>query len=146
MKFIFIIFAVLLTSACQSTAHRTPDPSLNSSNSAQVIVYRPKSDWMGAAVEFRAYADDILIGTLTPGSHVNAFIPAGKSTIKVQGHFVGFPDGIPGKRELMLLKGETYYFRFTQQFDGFVVGSGVIIPRGGLSLLPVSTESFSERK
>ncbi len=146
MRLIFITLAVLLTSACHSTAHRTTDPSLNASNSAKVVVYRPKSDWMGAAIKFRAYADDILLGSLTPGSQVSAFIPAGKSTIKVQGHFMGLPDGNPGTQELGLLKGETYYLRFTQQFDGFVAGSGVIIPRGGLSLLPVSSEKFKELK
>jgi hypothetical protein len=142
MKRLILIFLLLAISGCQKSTYIKPDPSLNETNAARVIVYRPKSDWMGIAINYKAYAGEVELGSLSPGGYVDAFVPAGISTIKVQGHFLGIADGKPGKQELMLNDGGVYYLRFTQRLDGMVIIGNGSVAYGGLSLVVVEEADY----
>ena len=141
-KLLLSVFVGVLVSACQNTAYTKPDSSLNENNSSRVVVYRPESDWAAVAINFEAYAGEVELGSLLPGGHVSAFVPAGNTVIKVQGHFLSMPDGTPGKQELTLVQGETYYLRFTQRLDGIVINSDMNVLYGGLSLIRISAQNF----
>ena len=133
-------------SGCASIEAVPPDPNLGPANAAHVTVYRPSSDWMGAAVEYRAYADKVILGVVARGGAIGGFVKPGPATIRVQAHFLGFPDGWPVKLELDLRAGERYFLRFTQYLDSVVpLPTGAIVT-GGLQLRKVSEAIYTNRE
>lgn len=133
---------VFIISACQNQAYIKPDLSLNEENSSRVIVYRPKSDWVGIAIDYKVFAGDVDMGSLSAGGYVDVFVPEDKTPVTVQGYFLGFADGKPGIQELVLEKGQTYYLRFTQKLDSVITVGNTHTVKGGLSLLLVDKQDF----
>lgn len=146
MTRIFLILFFILMTGCQKQAYIKPDLSLSQDNASRLIVYRPKSDWVGLAIDYRVFAGNFDLGSIAAGQYVDTFIPSEKTTITVQGHFLGFADGKPAKEELLLERGKTYYFRFTQKFDGIVTAGNSHIATGSLSLLSVEKKHFEMLK
>ncbi len=147
MKNTVLILLLLITIVgCQKQSYIKPDLSLNESNASRLIVYRPKSDWVGIAIDYRVYADKVDLGSLSAGEYVEAFIPSETSTIMVQGHFLGFADGEAVEHQLVLQKGKTYYLRFTQKFDGVITIGNTATIKGGLSLSVVEKQYFETLK
>lgn len=146
MKRIIVIFLFIIITACQKQSYVKPDLSLNKENSSRLIVYRPQSDWMGIAIDYKVFAGNIELGSLPAGHDVDAFVPSEKTIITVQGHFLGFSDGKPAIQELILEKNNTYYLRFTQKFDGAIVVGKTYTPKGHLSLVEVQKQDFEALK
>ena len=143
-----VALALLATAAsgCATTEPVLPDPNLGPENAAHVMVYRPSADWMGAAVEYRAYADKVILGVVARGGAIGGFVKPGPTTIRVQAHFLGFPDGWPVKLELDLRAGERYYLRFSQYLDTVVpLPTGAVVT-GGLQLRKVSEAAYKNRE
>ena len=146
MRSIPLLFALAVLSACASIEAVPPDPNLGPANAAHVTVYRPSSDWMGAAVEYRAYADKVILGVVARGGAIGGFVEPGPTTIRVQAHFLGFPDGWPVKLELDLRAGERYHLRFSKYIDTVVpLPTGAVVT-GGLQLRKVSEAAYKHRE
>ncbi len=146
MRTILPALALVVLSACATGERALPDPGLGPENAAHVTVYRPSSDWMGSLVEYRAYADKVVLGIVARGGAIGGFVKPGRTTIRVQAHFLGIPDGWPVKFELDLRAGEHHYLRFSQHLDTVVpLPTGTVVT-GGLQLRQVTEAAYKARK
>ena len=133
-------------SGCAATEEVRQDPNLGPENAAHVTIYRPTGDWMGRAIDFRAYAGEAFLGSLERGEGIAAFVRPGRTEIRVRPHFLGIPDGWPEKLELDLRAGERYYLRFSQFIDTVVpLPSGTLIS-GGTQLHTVTETAYDNRE
>ena len=133
-------------SGCATTEEMQPDPNLGPENAAHVTMYRPTGDWLGSAIEFRAYADKVLVGVLERGGAVGAFVKSGRTTMRVQRYFLGFPDGWPEKLELDLRAGERYYVRFSQFIGTVIPLPGGTVITGGVRFQTVTETAYKNRE
>ncbi len=146
MKRVVLVFLILTIVGCQKQSYVKPDLSLNENNASRLIVYRPKSDWIGIAIDYKVFAGEIGLGSLSAGGYVDVFIPAKKTIVKVQGHFLGFADGEPVQHERVFEQGKTYYLRFVQRIDNVFVAENTYTVKGGLSLMFVEKQDFETLK
>jgi len=144
--FYVICVALCLLSGCQSYGTVKPDQNYNETNAALIYVYRPSSQWMGLAIDFRASANTVDLGSLDTGGYVKAFVLPKQTTVRVQSFFLGIPDGRPGELELDLKQGETYYIRFNQAIDRVVQTSNNAVPIGSMTLSLVTESEFKSQK
>ena len=140
-----ILVAGMVVSGCQSRPEIEFDPSLNTANAGTVFVYRPYSQWMGLAIDYRVSLDGAYIGSLKTGKSIQAFATPGEHVITVQPHFLSIPDGKPGTVTITAEAGESYHIRFSQHLDTIVMAGTSAIPLGHLELHLVPVETWEQR-
>ena len=146
MRSIPLVLALVVLSACAAIEEVAPDPKLGPQNAAHVTVYRPSSDWMGSAVEFRAYAGRVILGILERGGAVGGFVEPGSTTIRVQVYLLGMPYWRSEELELNLRAGERYYLRYSQHVDSMAVLPSGPVMSVGTRLLKVSEAAYKNRE
>lgn len=133
-------------SGCAAIEEVRHDPNLSPENAAHVMMYRPTEDRMGSVIDFRAYAGEAFLGSLERGGAIDAFVRPGRTTIRVQPHFLGIPDGWPAKLELDLRVGERYHLRFSQFIDSVMPLPGGVVISGGTRLRMVTESAYNNRE
>ena len=120
----------LILSGCQTAPEVTADPLLNPENAARIYVYRPSSQWMGFAIDYRVTLDDRYIGSLETGGFIWSYAAPGERAVTVQSHFLTIPDGKPFTLKVKAKAAEEYYIRFSQHIDSIVMMPGTAVTTG----------------
>lgn len=136
----------LILSGCQTKPEITADPLLNPENAAMIYVYRPSSQWMGLAIDYRVSLDDRYIGSLETGGYIRSYAEPGERAVTVQSHFLTIPDGRPFTLRVKAKAGEEYYIRFSQNIDSIVMMSGTVVTTGHNELHLVPYEVWQRRR
>jgi hypothetical protein len=120
-----VVFIAVFLTSCATNKAVYIDPQLNFENAAKIIVYRPSSEWMGLANDFRVSLNGNFIGSLKTGKHIESFSAPGENDLTVADYFLGI-EGKPFTTKLVVEKGKTYYVRFSQHIDDMIIlpGSG----------------------
>ena len=146
MRSIPLLFALAVLTACASIEAVPPDPNLGPENAAHVTVYRPTSDRLGSAVEFRAYAGKTILGVLERGGAVRGLVEPGPTTIHVRVYLLGMRYWQSTELELDLRAGEPYYLRYSQHVDSLVPLPSGPVMTVGTQLRRVSEAAYKNRE
>ena len=143
-----IVGVCALASGCTTPGSEEAyfEPSLNESNAARIVIYRPSSDWMGQAIDFRVMADDKYVGSLDPGSYVSFFAQEGQREITVRPYWMNIPDGRPVSVMLHAEQKATKYLRFAQYVSSVITGPAGMQMQGGTKLQEVSKRDWEVRQ
>lgn len=136
---------ILLASltACQSAPQVQADPSLDSTNSAQLVVYRTSQSFhsMNPEKPF-VYLDDQHIGNLGTGDVITRQVKSGPHHLTMRHPVMFMPAWQIGALDLDLLPGKTYYVRYSYDMAGMVGTT----PTGASSLSLVDAADGQARR
>ncbi len=140
-----VIALLTLLTACQAPSVRPVDPALNDANSADVHFYRVKG-FVNGGVDYRVFAGNEYIGTLSNGSQFIRRLPNGSQSIIFKPYEFGIPSLGEKRVEIELKAGQNYYLRMSHSVGGVVpIGSSMLISKStGLNL--VSYEDWKARR
>lgn len=144
LRSIALAFGVIL-SGC-STPKVEIDPTLNAANAGTIFVYRPTTEWVGMAMDFRVTVDREYIGSLQTGEFISSYVKPGGHAVTVQPHFLSVPDGKPFTIILDTVAAKEYYLRFSQHVDEILTMPGVgTSVSGHVQLQQVTYEVWEQR-
>ena len=146
MRAIPLLLGLVVLSACATIEEVPPDPKLGPENAAHVMLYRPTSDWLGSAVEFRAYAGRVILGVLERGGAAGGFVKPGPTTIRVQVYALGMPYWHSDELQLDLRAGERYYLRYSQHIDTLAPLPSGPVMTVGTELREVTEAAYENRE
>ena len=119
------VTAVMLGACATPAPPAALDAALTEANSANLIVYRPKTSFHSANPELPfLYVNGQQVGKLAVGGALEVRLPVGEHALSMKEPVLFMPAFESHKRALKADPGKTYYVRYSREAGGVVSTAG----------------------